>query len=647
MKGLKYRKWLIYVATLVLAMGNDWGLHAFKANAAENAVPNLLITEVIPDTDNYAGYDAFEYIEIYNNSNQEINLQDYHIQTGGWNKTIDNAAKIGPWDTMLFWTRRQETQPMTLEGFNHFYFSSYSSKYIEEDHLQRIEDIGGLVNSKNQTVSVFDPSGKEVVKANYTGDQVAANKSIMFGYPTNGSITMKTLSGNQNPTPGWVESAQAPPRPKQDDAAPSIPSNIKAEAGNGVVQLSWDSNPDSDLYRYHIYKNGNLEFSVSPSKHEFTISSLIGNLDYTVQMTAVDTSGNESAKSAPLTVRPGHQLITQVERSSNDRNPKYQTLWDISKDGPIIPGLVQDLVPQGLGYYKKKDWLFTINYLDNGRPGTLSVIDATSEKLVKSIVLYNQDGTPYTGHAGGVTVSMDHVWISSEQFLYTLNISDIVAAQNNDELTFTNQIHVPVEAAYDVYDDDKKILWVGEFYEPSSYPTDPAHHQVNRAGEMQYAWMVGYKLTPSTDMLTSEQWNQTSNEPATPDYVFSTIGKVQGAIVQKKGISLVTSYGRANDSVLYRYEDPLKEEPNQYVTFGEKQVPLWFLDGQTAKPIESITAIPMNEGAVLVKSDLYVSFESGANKYRYTGTYPRDRMLKIDMKTLMKDDRNTEKEERK
>lgn len=643
MKDWKCSTWLVFVVMLVLVFGSGDLFHFTKANAAETSVPRLLITEVTPDTDNFAGYDAFEYIEVYNNSSQEVNLQGYHIQSGGWNATIDQPTKIKPWDTMLFWTRRQETETMTLEGFNHLYFSSYFSKYITEDHLQRINNVNGLVNSKSQTVSLFDPSGKEKVKANYTGDQVAANRSITFGYPANGSITMRTLAGNQSPTPGWIDSAQAPPRPKLDEAAPSIPTNVKAMPGNGEVKLSWDANPDTDLYRYNIYRNGNLEYSVAPSKTEFTLSLLLGNLDYNLQLSAVDTSGNESPKSAPLTVRPGHQLITQSDRSNNERNPKYQTLWDISKDGPIIPGLEQDLVPQGLGYYKKKNWLFTINYLDDRRPGTLCVIDATTEQLVKSIVLYNQDGTPYTGHAGGVTVSMDHVWISSEQFLYTLDVSDIVAAQNNDQLTFTNQIPVPVEAAYDVYDDDKKVLWVGEFYEPSSYPTDPSHHLLNRAGEMQYAWMVGYKLKPDTDMLTKEQWDPASNEPATPDYVFSTIGKVQGAIVQKKGISLVTSYGRANDSVLFRYEDPLKEQPNDHVTIGGKDVPLWFLDGQNAKPIQSITAIPMKEGAVLVKSDLYVSFESGANKYRYTGTYPRDRMLKIDMKTLMKDDRNTEK----
>ncbi|MFK4996791.1 hypothetical protein ACI2OX_02375 [Bacillus sp. N9] len=39
----------------------------------------------------------------------------------------------------------------------------------------------------------------------------------------------------------------------------------------------------------------------------------------------------------------------------------------------------------------------------------------------------------------------------------------------------------------------------------------------------------------------------------------------------------------------------------------------------------------MPEGIVDVHpKHLYVVFESGANKYRYTTTYPMDRMLKID-----------------
>ncbi|MEB6550864.1 lamin tail domain-containing protein [Heyndrickxia sporothermodurans] len=641
-------KWIIFALSVVLVFGNVFTFHSSKTNASENVtVPNLLITEVVPDTDNYAGLDAFEYVEIYNNSDKEIDLEGYHIQSGNWNVKIDHSIKVAPWDTIVFWTRRAEIQPLTFEAFNQNYYASYQSKYLDENNLQTIDNVGGLVNSNTQTVTVSDPNGKAVVRATYTGADVYTNKSITFSYPLDGSITMKTISGNQPPTPGWLVTKQAPPRPKNDDEAPSIPENIASVIGNGTISLTWNPNTESDIYRYNIYKDGKLEFSVSPDKHEFNIYSLIGNRNYTIQMTAEDLSGNESAKSIPITATPKHQLITQEERSSNDRNPKYEELWRFSQDGPIIPGLVQDLVPQGLGYYKKKNWLLTINYLSDGRPGTLCVIDAETEKLIKSIVLYNQDGTPYTGHAGGVAVSKEHVWIASENFLFTLNINDVVSARNNDEIRFTNQIPVPVEAAYDVYDDDNGILWVGEFYEPNSYPTDSSHHQVNRAGKMQFAWMVGYKIKSNTDMIAEEQWSKKSNQTATPNYVLSTIGKVQGAVVEKKGISLVTSYGRANDSVLYRYKSPLKEEPHEFVTINGKEIPLWFLDGETAKPRKSITAIPMKEGAVLVKKQLYVSFESGANKYRYTGTYPRDRMLKIDMKTLMKDDKEIIKQDGK
>lgn len=363
-------------------------------------------------------------------------------------------------------------------------------------------------------------------------------------------------------------------------------------------------------------------------------------------MAAEDISGNISGKSAPLTVTPAHQIITQEERSFAEKDPAYQDLWDISVEGPIIPGLAQDLIPQGITYYKKKDWLLIVNYLDYGRPGTLTVVDATTEKLVKSVLLYNPDGTPYTGHAGGLTISQDHVWIASENDLFPFRISDLVNAPDNGEIRFLHQIPVPVDAAYSVYDEG--ILWVGEFFEAKNYPTNPEHHMKARTGVMHHAWMVGFDLPPSTDMLTTDQWNKQSGQPAVPDYVLSTTDKVQGAIVQKKGVTLSISYGRGNDSILYRYEHPLKEKPHDYVEMGGKMVPLWFLDGAQSKPRESIAAIPMSEGIVADHpKNLYVVFESGANKYRYTTTYPMERILKIDLKRLMKDDKEIIKEERK
>ena len=640
------REYTLSVTAVDHAGNESTNAEILAGPAEQSPIPEILITEVVPDTDNYARYDAFEYVEIYNNSNEAIDLKGYRIRSGSWNVEIQESLIVEPWDTQLFWTRTQAIMPISLEAFNSAYFGSYQSKYLNEEKVHILNNIGGLVNSGSQSVIISDPQGREVVRANYTGEDVSLRKSVIFGFPTDGSLTMETLTGHQQPTPGWVEPNQVPDRPATDQQPPKAPSNVQATAGNGVAGLTWDPNPETDIHRYHIYKDGKLEFSVKPDQHAFTLYTLIGNQEITLEVAAEDVSGHVSEKSEALRVTPAHQIITQEERSFVEKDPAYQGLWDISRDGPVIPGLAQDLVPQGITYYKQKDWILTVSYLDNGRPGTLTVVDATTEKLVKSVLLYNKDGSPYTGHAGGLTISKDHVWVASENYLLPFRISDLVSAPDNGEIRFLHHIPVPVHAAYNVYDEG--ILWVGEFYEAKDYPTDPSHHMETRTGDMHYAWMIGFDLRPNTDMLSKDQWDESSGQPAVPDYVLSTTDKVQGAIVQKKGITLSTSYGRGNDSVLYRYEHPLKEAPHDQVTIAGKTVPLWFLDGAQSKPRESIEAIPMPEGIVANHpKDLYVVFESGANKYRYTTTYPMDRMLIIDLKKLMKDDKEIIKEDRK
>lgn len=627
-----------WVSVLMLVIGIGMALMPVQQAKAEGA-PSLLITELIPNTDNYGGNDAFEYFELYNNSPNPIDLKDYRFASHNWNEKIKESYILKPWETVVVWTKTAAISPISLEAFNYNYFYSYKSKYLKEEDTITLSNISGLVNG-GSTLTVYDPNGSEVVKAVYSKDDVLVKKTVTYTYPENNTRTMKKLEINQNPTPGWLVEVQAPARPVSDQEAPNPPANLSATAGNGNAALSWGTSNESDLFRYHIYKDGQLEYSVDASRTDFQLYLLIGSQTYTLQVSAEDTSGNISEKSEPVQVTPEHQIITQLERWKHLKDPAYQGLWS---DGPVIAGLAEGLVPQGLSYYKKKDWLLTISYVDDGiRPGTITVTDRTSGKLVKSVVLYNTDGTPYTGHAGGITISRDHGWVASENYLFSFKLSDLAKAENNGEIQFTKQIPLPVEAAYTVYDEG--ILWVGEFYEASAYPTDPSHHIENRDGEMHYAWMIGFDLERSNDMLSEEHWNG-SLDHALPDFVLSTTGKVQGAIIQKaarNGIILSTSYGRANDSVLYRYEYPLKEDPHSYVTVEGKEVPLWFLDGHTAKPRQSIEAIPMPEGIVEVQKELYVVFESGADKYRYTTTYPMDRMLRIDMKKLMKEDKGIE-----
>ena len=44
-----------------------------------SAAPALVITELLPDSSNENGADAYEFIELYNNSNRDIDLKDYKL----------------------------------------------------------------------------------------------------------------------------------------------------------------------------------------------------------------------------------------------------------------------------------------------------------------------------------------------------------------------------------------------------------------------------------------------------------------------------------------------------------------------------------------------------------------------------------------
>lgn len=591
--------------------------------------PNLLITELVPDTSNYASYDAFEFLEIFNAGDSEIDLKGYRISSDKWNKVIDTSFILGSRESAVFWTRRAEIEPLTWEAFNSYYFSSYGSKHVPADRAFIMGNIGGLVNSATQTVILTDKAGQEVVRAQYTGGDVAEGKSIIFSYPDKGSKQMKLLQSKQKPTPGWIIEAQLPPS-EPDEQVPARPTSLNAEAGNGTVKLTWDPIIEPDIERYNVYKDGILEFSVPAHQPSFEVYGLTGNVGYGFEVTGVDRSGQESLKSDSVTATPSHQKITQTERTPNVQDSKYKPLWDVNEAGPVIPGLKQDLVPQGLGYYQDKNWLLAVYYMEDGRPGTLSVLDQATGELVKSVILMNEDGTPYTGHAGGVTVSPGYVWIASEDKLYQIKLEDLVEAEDNGEIQFIDSVPVLVQSSFNYYADG--VLWVGEFYEKTSYPTDPSHHMTTRTGNKYYAWMAGYKLDETTGSISSEDWTSGSMTPATPDLVLSIPDKVQGAVVRNDSIILSTSWGRGNDSLLYRYNNQLQESAHTTATINGRDVPVWFMDAQAEKERNSrLSIVPMSEGIVDVGGILYVQLESGATKYRYTTTYIMDRMLKIDM----------------
>jgi len=246
--------------------------------------------------------------------------------------------------------------------------------------------------------------------------------------------------------------------------------------------------------------------------------------------------------------------------------------------------------------------------------------------MVKALELYKEADKPYTGHAGGVTASKRHVWVSSDGHAYRLKLEDVIQAKEDGKLTFGGSIRTDTRASFTTYADG--VLWVGEYANGTKYPTEKSHHMSNRDGKEHRAWAVGYKLDEQTDLLPASKEAQ-PNAPAVPDYILSIPNSIQGMMMTPNSIWLSQSAGQNAASTLMTHGNVLSEAPHDQVVIGSATVPLWFIDSKNKK--RSMEIPPMSEGIVHSKGMLYVLFESGASMYKASSSYALDRIYQLKM----------------
>jgi hypothetical protein len=82
-----------------------------------------------------------------------------------------------------------------------------------------------------------------------------------------------------------------------DTTPPAAPTNLTATTlSSSKIALDWDDNSEPDLASYNVYRDGDQIVSGLTSS-EYTDTGLSGATEYCYEVTAVDTSMNESAKS--------------------------------------------------------------------------------------------------------------------------------------------------------------------------------------------------------------------------------------------------------------------------------------------------------------------------------------------------------------
>lgn len=118
-----------------------------------------------------------------------------------------------------------------------------------------------------------------------------------------------------------------------DNEAPSTPSGLQASLqAKSTVQLSWQAATDNvGVTGYNVYRDG-IKIANATSTSYLDLGPTIGNRTY--EISAYDTAGNESAKSAPVTIEVKDNTAptapTNLTATPNETNVALQ--WSAATD---------------------------------------------------------------------------------------------------------------------------------------------------------------------------------------------------------------------------------------------------------------------------------------------------------------------------
>ncbi|NOU96498.1 endonuclease [Paenibacillus sp. LMG 31456] len=190
-------------------------------------VPPLLITEIVPKSSSGQQYG---YIEMYNASEQDIDLSDYKIHyysdpskagtsdegtVNKWDITKDvfsETSVIKAKEVKVVWLKKEIRHDAPLDEFISNYSLEQSSLTGDQMLVLKTPGTEGMNGNLRRAVAVVGPQGDIISLAEYNdkGLNVTQNDSIIYTFPKNGSNKMVTLDVFQTPTPGTLQQGQVP-----------------------------------------------------------------------------------------------------------------------------------------------------------------------------------------------------------------------------------------------------------------------------------------------------------------------------------------------------------------------------------------------------------------------------------------------------
>lgn len=295
----------------------------------------------------------------------------------------------------------------------------------------------------------------------------------------------------------------------------------------------------------------------------------------------------------------------------------YKDFVNISEVFCKTPGLDTEFVPQGISYNEKHNLIVIVGYNSDKTSSPIFLID-TNGNIKKKITIKLESGKDYTGHAGGVISFNDIIFVSSGNKVHKLDMNKVLLANDNDCVKVEATIKVDADGAtMFVYNN---YLFVTEFYEETKYQTEVSHHIKTPSGGTNKALAFAYEIDEN------EKSGLKSNEAK---FVVSIPEKVQGVLVRENEIILSTSFGRYNDSYIYKYKNILNKETSNTYKYNDIDIPLYIMDSSDIT--YKLLTPPMSEGMTMYKDKVLLLFESASKKYRLTTRCKTEDIWKLEL----------------
>lgn len=239
---------------------------------------------------------------------------------------------------------------------------------------------------------------------------ISENLYVVTGLNNNTTYHFRITAvdqGNNESDPSGSVSA-VPYRP--DQIPPAAPAGLQAAPGDSQVALSWDANTEPDLAGYNIYRstdgvlytriNGVLLTGTS-----FVDTDRINGRTYYYQVTAVDRSNNESARSNTVQATPGDETppSTPTGLRATAGSGEVRLKWNPNTE-PDLSGYNIYRSNDGTAYVKVNQTLVTADsYTDTGLVNGMmhfyrvaAVDNAGNESERSNAVLAIPGGRAYT-----------------------------------------------------------------------------------------------------------------------------------------------------------------------------------------------------------------------------------------------------------